>query len=282
MRAVVGLLLILSLVGCAQGSQQPSGPEGSPSSPAGSQSATELPGSESSSPQNPSGGAQGHEAHTLVPILVGYPKMVAIRRVQQRGLRVELHSRRVPCVPVNTVLSQRPRPASRAIAGSVVELTVAAHSFTRSRCNAGVATSEDRHLAAAFYRFAKTPWTGAWDVPIHVGFGDSIVRTLTAAHAGRAQAWRLPPGTVPWLVGRVSPLTQVARSRGRYAVYSGAHPPSCAGVDMQPPPRLDQYHRLSIQPRQSVIDSCLSWWSVNLFVNDVRQVTGVTVNFSEP
>ncbi len=216
---------------------------------------------------------------TRHPRATAHSEQEALERVQ-RGLKAVVHGDPTPCVPVGTVTDQQPRPGARAPNGSTVLLAVVARSAMHPQCQEGVATADDRQLAVWFYRFARSPKRG--DLPIILGFADTIVKQIPAAKTSDAEAWKLRPASTPSLPGPVSPLGLVAKSKGRYAVYSGPHPPACPGSSLHPPAELRDLHRVVIQPRQKDVTGCSKWWRVSLFYNDVAQLNGVTVNIWEP
>jgi hypothetical protein len=164
MRVVVGLAVLFGVVGCTSGSQQQADPAATPSAAPVSGRTTDDPSSDSSTAENSPGEQQptthGPKALIAAPILVGHSQQEALVRVRQWGLKADVHGEPAPCVPAGTVTHQQPRPGARAPKGSTVVLTVAARPVMRPHCEQGVATADDRRLAASFYRFARSPTRG--------------------------------------------------------------------------------------------------------------------------
>lgn len=264
----------------------------SPQTPAAtppSEPAAEVPSSagsanQSSSPSQPPA-THGGTARTVVPVLVGFAEEEALERVDRWGLKADVHGEPAPCVPEGTVVYQDPRAGSRAPKGSTVVLAVAGRSAMHPQCEEGVATADDRDSAAIFYRFSRAPKTSPafGDLPITLGIADVIKKDIPAARTKDATAWRMQPPASSGVSGPLNPLEFVSETEGRYSVYSGPYPPDCVGQPLNAPVEFRGLRQLSIQPRlQGRAASCLKWWSVSLFVNDVRQVNGVTLDFWEP
>lgn len=51
---------------------------------------------------------------------------------------------------------------------------------------------------------------------------------------------------------------------------------------MPSPKGFEGHQRVSIQPAETTIDSCLSWFSVDLFVNGDGRIAAVTLDIWEP
>jgi len=49
---------------------------------------------------------------------------------------------------------------------------------------------------------------------------------------------------------------------------------------MPPPDQVAALRRISIQPTST--DSCLEWWTVDLFLTDIGSMAAVTIDVWEP
>jgi len=54
----------------------------------------------------------------------------------------------------------------------------------------------------------------------------------------------------------------------------------CASPPIAPPSRVAHLRRVSVQP--AVIESCLQWWTVDLFLSPNREIVAVTMDLWEP
>jgi hypothetical protein len=79
-----------------------------------------------------------------------------------------------------------------------------------------------------------------------------------------------PDGVVPGL-----------GSLDEYTVQIGEHS-HCAGSPQPPPNGLDNLRRVSVQPPDESIDSCLDWTTVDFFVDRSGRVGVITMDLWEP
>jgi len=218
-----------------------------------------------------------------VPDVVGMLHRDAEQLLNEAGLVAIIKDRAGDSAPEGTVVEQSPAGGTREEPGSSVTLVVAAGA---NEGDAAAVTGRDRAVAEAFYKFAQSPSGGGpMDTPVQVGLGDSIRKQIpNGAGPGETQdphAWVLRMRYYAARTGPVSPLELLRQSKGDYVLSVGPHPP-CLGLEVTPPEELRGSRQISIQPNPADIDTCLDWWSVDLFVNDVGQVVGVTVTLSEP
>lgn len=215
---------------------------------------------------------------TTVPVLQDMSRHAAERRLRSVGLRARVMTAPARCVPPGSVLSQEPRAGRRLPEGSVVALVVAVEPSPTPRCPAGIATRTDRSIARNFYEFAESvaqdPAPPAPEVSL--GLGYQIIRRYDGE--GHPRSWRLP-GPFAGRTGPFSVLDVVAGSDGTYRLLVGRHP-RCVGPPIAPSPELTGLRQLSIQPRSW--ETCLQWWSVDLFINDVGQIQAITLDYWDP
>lgn len=217
---------------------------------------------------------------TVVPVLQDLSRTAAMRRLRDFGLRAAVTTTPSRCVPPGSVLSQQPRVGTEVPKGSLVSLVLAAKPPGTPDCPAGVATAHDRVIASGFYEFAQS--AGRDPAPlapgVSLGLGADVIRWVKGDDIVDPQSWRLP-GPFAGSAGPFSALDVVAGSNGSYRLSVGPHA-RCAGPPIDPPPALRSLRQLSIQPRSP--DSCLQWWSVDLFINDVGQIQAATLDLWEP
>jgi hypothetical protein len=124
---------------------------------------------------------------------------------------------------------------------------------------------------------------------VAVGLGGEVLKELPEEELLERSAWRLD-GSYAERSGPFSALEQIAS-------YPGENPPDyeltnqfesrvrlvCLTQAYRPPASyLEQGHAINIQPLLSKDLSCQDWWSVDLTVNDVGQITGVFLVLGEP
>ncbi|OGO73385.1 MAG: hypothetical protein A3G84_05105 [Chloroflexi bacterium RIFCSPLOWO2_12_FULL_71_12] len=80
--------------------------------------------------------------------------------------------------------------------------------------------------------------------------------------------------------GPFSALELLAR-REPTTVWVGPHP-HCASPPAPPPTDFASLRRVSVQPSQPRDDTCLSWWTVDLFVSVDGRVAAVTLDLWDP
>lgn len=215
-----------------------------------------------------------------VPILVEYTEEEALQRVQQWGLTAEVEYRTEACRPVGAVIDTRPGAGTKVDPGSTVTLVVVDQTSQRANCPEGVSFDHDRAIARLVYDFSRGvpdrfgPWAPTVTLSV---LDDTAEITLTERHANDLGRWHVPVGDAG--APAIDVLAQLAESDGQYRVDVGPHP-SCVGPSRPPADAFASGRQISITPTGQS-DSCLDWWSVDLFVNDVGQIWGVSLQQSE-
>ncbi len=148
-------------------------------------------------------------------------------------------------------------------------------------------TPADRRVVGLFIRFANDPQRGGpFDTPIGLGLGGDLrgelVKTITPEQSYDAEAWTLDAsGYVEGVVGKVSALELVSENAGNLRLSVGPEPVCANTNNVTYESGLNEGGRIvRIQPRD--YQSCIDWWSVDLSINDVGQVVGVTVFLWSP
>lgn len=215
---------------------------------------------------------------TEVPVLMDYSKAEALSRLQDWGLRGKTEAAPAACTPLDSVIYQLPRAGARVPEGSTVTVVVAARSAGMPVCPGGVASERDRAIVDVLYEFAIGQGDSAPIAPrMSLGLGDDVIKQVDETDAYDKSTWQLP-GPYAGATGSFSALDYLADSDGSYRVDLG-YSSDCD--DTIPPPQgLETSRILSVQPR--VFDGCRQWWRIDLFVNDIGQITAVLLNLREP
>jgi hypothetical protein len=79
--------------------------------------------------------------------------------------------------------------------------------------------------------------------------------------------------------GPFSALRTIAGERTRLTIGVGSHP-RCASPPGPGPRKVASLTRISVQPFR--VESCLQWWSVDLYVTHDHRVRAVTLDLWEP
>jgi hypothetical protein len=148
----------------------------------------------------------------------------------------------------------------------------------------GAATDEDEELIRALIGFARSPGPetiaalpfaegGVW-----LGLGDQLLLQRVQEELADPQAWVLQEEYFRAYVGPFSALDQLARA-GETVISVGPHP-HCASPPVPPPIQVADLRRVSVQPRDT--ESCLQWWTVDLFLTPDGKVAAVTLDLWEP
>lgn len=220
-------------------------------------------------------------AQGQVPDLIGLDKEQALAELRALGLE-PLVSYRSPEADnlVGTVVAQAPEPGSEADPGATVDIVVAAP----ISAPAPHITAEDRRLAEEMFDLARSPSADtAPAVPftptVQLGLADQLLERVDRSALSDPSAWKLRLYGFRAYVGPFSALDLLRDSRGSYDLSLRQHS-ACVGDVVQPPAPLSDLRQVSIEPGET--DSCLDWWSVDLFVDRDGQVAGVTLDLYEP
>ncbi len=82
--------------------------------------------------------------------------------------------------------------------------------------------------------------------------------------------------------GFTGPFDVLGQAAGPVTVTIGVHPHCASPVPVAAPPELVHLRRVSLQPPEGSIDSCLQWSSVDVFVDDRGLIHGVSLDLWEP
>lgn len=146
-------------------------------------------------------------------------------------------------------------------------------------------TGEDLAHVDAFLEFAKNPNAETFsNLPladsVSIGLGPEIVRSVDGENLQEPQAWMIDVPEFRAYTGPFSPL-DLLRTLDDYTVHVGEHP-HCAGPPQPPPNGLDDLRRVSVQPADESMYSCLDWMTVDFFVDRSGQVEAITLDLWEP
>jgi hypothetical protein len=140
-------------------------------------------------------------------------------------------------------------------------------------------------LAHQFVGFAEDPRPATAErVPfadeVHLGLGPRLHSTVPVARIATAESWILEPRQFRGWTPPFSALATVADA-GELDVTIGPHP-HCAAPPQPAPRSVARMRRVSVQPAAGSIDSCLDWFTVDLFVTRSGEVAAVTLDLWEP
>ena len=94
------------------------------------------------------------------------------------------------------------------------------------------------------------------------------------------EAWKINVGYFRAYDGPFSALRLLTDERGvPLQVSLGPHP-HCVSPPVPPPQRVAALRRVSVQPSNA--ETCLLWFSVDAFVDDLGEVRAVTLDAWEP
>lgn len=93
-----------------------------------------------------------------------------------------------------------------------------------------------------------------------------------------------PPPEIPDVTGalRCRLSLEVPTAEARDVVVSVGPHPHCASPPVPAPAEVASLRRVSVQPSPESGDSCLSWWTVDLFLTPEGEVAAVTLDIWEP
>lgn len=158
--------------------------------------------------------------------------------------------------------------------------------------------AEDLRLMRNFVAFAIQPSAEtAGMLPfggeVRLGLSRDLKTALDEADASQSSAWVLRARGFRAYVGPFSALelirrhadktrsTSIRAGGGAFQVSVGDHP-HCASPPVAAPQGFERHRRVSVQPSESSVDSCLSWFTVDLFLNNEGSIAAVTLDVWEP
>lgn len=145
--------------------------------------------------------------------------------------------------------------------------------------------SDEEKLVDAFVAFAEDPTAERLaDLPIGewvwLGLGSRLYLERAASDLVKPFAWQIEEEMFRAYVGPFSALNAL-QNLGVYQVAIGEHP-HCASAPIPAPDGYEEMFRISVQPADDQIDSCLQWATVDFFVNSEGLVEAITLDVWEP
>ncbi len=158
-------------------------------------------------------------------------------------------------------------------------------SLGRSEDCGNEATATDREIVRSLVAFARSPADATWRaVPfarkVDLGLANRLFVRRSAAELRNPAAWLID---VRSFRGGTRPFSAVSlideNAHGRLALSVGPHR-HCVSPPVPPPRRVAALRRVSLQPKQ--VESCLQWWTVDLYLTGGGKVRAVTLDLWEP
>jgi hypothetical protein len=117
---------------------------------------------------------------------------------------------------------------------------------------------------------------------VGLGLGSDIYRAESKDSLRDPAAWQIDePAGYAGFTGPFSVLETLAAA-SETQVIVGEHP-HCAGPPIPAPTGLEHHLQVSIQPAEGTIDSCITWFSVDLFLDlDTMAIAAVTLSLFGP
>lgn len=144
----------------------------------------------------------------------------------------------------------------------------------------------DEALIHAFISFARSPGPGTLAaIPfrdqVRLGLADRLLVERRFAELERPESWVLDVECC--FRGGVGPFSalDLLKRASSVTVSVGPHP-HCVSPPVPSPPEVAALRRVSVQPKLGPGDSCLQWWSVDVFLSLDRRVEAVTLDHYEP
>lgn len=149
----------------------------------------------------------------------------------------------------------------------------------------GQVTAADRQLVGDLLAFVEEPGTAAFErVPfadeVALGVADDLLVTRRRSELVDPDAWTLDVELFRAYSGPFS-LFRHVRDVEDPVVSVGEHP-HCASPPVPAPAEVEDLRRVSVQPDPDRVESCLQWWTVDLFVTPEGRVVAVTLDLYEP
>lgn len=158
--------------------------------------------------------------------------------------------------------------------------------------------AQDLRLIRDFIAFAAQPSAEtAGMLPfageVRLGLSSDLRTAFDGVDASQPSAWVLRAKDFRAYVGPFSALEliqghaddtgsmSIRSGGGAFQVSVGDHP-HCASPPVPAPQGFEEHRRVSVQPSESSIDSCLAWFTVDLFLNKEGSISAVTLDLWEP
>lgn len=157
----------------------------------------------------------------------------------------------------------------------------------------------DKALVREFAAFARhpriktarrLPWSPAG---VRLGLGSELLADLDPSRRHTPTSWRISSPNFRGHTGPFSALRTLRlhveqtgpeapqRLSGDLQVTVGPHP-HCASPPEPPPRGMEAMRRVSVQPADDSITSCLDWFTVDLFLDTGGDIAAVTLDLWEP
>lgn len=104
-----------------------------------------------------------------------------------------------------------------------------------------------------------------------LALGSQVYSRAVATELADRRAWSINAAFYAGLAGPFNLLIQTP-APARFTV--GPHDRCASAVPLPAPPELAGYRRIAIQPAEDTIESCIEWWSIEVFVDD-GEIVGV-------
>lgn len=149
--------------------------------------------------------------------------------------------------------------------------------------NEGDARAEE--LIAGFLRLAEDPGPGAvarlpFTAEVKLGLGNNLHLIRHQSELADPNAWIIEVDDFRAYTGPFSAL-DLAASAEEIVVSVGEHA-HCASPPMPPPDEVAHLQRVSVQPDLGPTESCLHWWTVDLYIDRAGRIEAVTLDLWEP
>jgi hypothetical protein len=145
----------------------------------------------------------------------------------------------------------------------------------------------DEALIHAFISFARSPGPGTLAaIPfadqVGLGLADRLLVERRYAELERPGPWVLDVVDCCFR-GGIGPFSalELLKRASAITVSVGPHP-HCVSPPVPAPPEVAAHRRVSVQPKQGPGESCLQWWTVDVFLSPDGRVEAVTLDHYEP
>jgi hypothetical protein len=157
---------------------------------------------------------------------------------------------------------------------------------TDGTATATLPANPDEALMHALISFARSPGPGTRaTIPfadrVRLGLADRLLIERRSAELERPESWVLDVECCfRGGVGAFSALELLKRASA-VTVSVGPHP-HCVSPPVPNPPEVAALRRVSAQPKQGPGESCLQWWTVDVFLLPDGRIAAVTLDHYEP